>query len=55
MRDLYSYELRVLRDRYVRQEFPKHEYPERVVALRDHYPVLALLARQWVQDPGDST
>jgi hypothetical protein len=25
-----------------------------VAELRDRYPVLALLARQWLQDPGDA-
>ena len=48
VRDLYKYELRLLRDRYVRKEFPKKEYSDRVVALRDKYPVLALVARQWI-------
>ena len=48
VRDLYKYELRQLRDRYVRKEFPKKEYSERVVLLRDKYPVLALIARHWV-------
>lgn len=49
VRDLYKYELRQLRDRYVRKEFPKKEYAERVVQLRDKYPVLALIARHWVR------
>lgn len=49
VRDLYKYELRQLRDRYVRREFPKKEFSDRVVQLRDKYPVLALIARQWVQ------
>lgn len=48
VRDLYKYELRLLRDRYVLKEFPKQEYADRVVLLRDKYPVLALIARQWV-------
>jgi hypothetical protein len=48
VRDLYKYELRQLRDRYVKQEFAKREFSARVVELRDKYPVLALLARQWV-------
>ena len=48
VRDLYKYELRQLRDRYMRQEFPKKEYSDRVVQLRDKYPVLSLVARQWV-------
>jgi hypothetical protein len=48
VRDLYCYELRVLRDRMLRQEFPKQEYADRVVALRDHYRVLSLRAAEWV-------
>jgi len=42
VRDLYKYEIRVLRERYLRREFPKLEYAERVDALRRRYPVLAL-------------
>ena len=48
VRDLYKYELRQLRERYVRKEFAKNEYADRVVALRNKYPVLALIARHWV-------
>ena len=48
LRDLYKYEIRRLRDRYVRGEFPKKEYSERVDRLRRSYPVLALTARQWI-------
>lgn len=49
VRDLYCYELRMLRDRLRRCEFPKDEYAARVVALRDHYPVLSLRAQQWAE------
>jgi len=48
VRDLYCYELRVLRDRMLRSEFPKVEYAARVVALRDHYRVLSLRAPEWL-------
>ena len=48
VRDLYCYELRALRDRMMRQEFPKNEYADRVVALRNNYRVLSLRAREWV-------
>jgi len=48
VRDLYKYEIRVLRERYMRKEFPKQEYSDRVDALRRSYPVLALPARLWV-------
>jgi hypothetical protein len=49
--DLYRHELRRLRDRYMRQEFPKREYLDRVVQVRDRYPVLALRPRQWLTGP----
>jgi hypothetical protein len=49
VRDLYKYEIRALRDRYLRNEFPKREYWERVDLLRRRYPVLALPARCWVE------
>jgi hypothetical protein len=48
VRDLYKYEIRRLRERYLRNEFPKREYWERVDALRRQYPVLALRASEWV-------
>ena len=48
VRDLYCYELRALRDRLLREEFPKHEYAGRVTALRDQYRVLSLRAREWL-------
>jgi len=46
--EIYKVELRKLRDRYVRGEFPKREYHKNVLEIRDRYPVLALHARQWV-------
>jgi hypothetical protein len=49
VRDLYKYEIRRLRERYMRNEFPKQEYWHRVDALRRAYPVLALPARLWVE------
>ena len=49
VRDLYKYEIRRLRERYLRREFPKIEYATRVDALRRRYPVLALLAREFVE------
>ena len=49
VRDLYKYEIRQLRDRMLRNEFPREEYAARVDALRRCYPVLALLPRQFVE------
>ena len=48
VRELYKYEIRQLRDRMVRREFPKAEYASRVDALRRQYPVLSLQASQFV-------
>ena len=49
VRDLYKFEIRRLRGRYLRREFPKAEYSERVDALRRQYPVLALLPAEFVE------
>ena len=49
VRDLYRYEIRRLRERYLRGEFTKMEYGGRVEALRRKYPVLALRARDWLE------
>ena len=51
VRDLYKYEIRALRERYLRGEFPKIEYAARVDALRRRYPVLALVPREFLE-PG---
>jgi hypothetical protein len=49
VRDLYKYEIRRLRQRYMSGEFPKIEYASRVDALRRSYPELALLPREFVE------
>ena len=51
VRDLYKYEIRSLRERYLRRDFPKVEYAGRVDDLRRRYPVLALQAREFVELP----
>jgi hypothetical protein len=48
VRDLYKFEIRALRERYLRGDFAKREYADRVDALRRRYPVLALHAWQFV-------
>ena len=53
VRDLYKYEIRRLRERYVRGDFPKREYAGRVDALRQQYPVLELEAREFVETAGE--
>ena len=50
VRDLYKYEIRRLRERYLQREFPKSEYWGRVDTLRREYPVLALRARDWIEN-----
>jgi hypothetical protein len=49
VRDLYKYEIRCLRERYLRRDFPKIEYAGRVEALRRRYTVLSLHAREFVE------
>lgn len=50
VRDLYKYQIRQLRERMLSNDFPKSEYYGRVEALRNRYPVLALLPRQFLTD-----
>ena len=45
--DIYSYELRLLRDRYLVGEFSKKEYHDKVVEVRNRYPVMGILTRHW--------
>jgi hypothetical protein len=49
VRDLYKYEIRVLRGRMLEGEFPRREYASRVDALRGQYGVLSLLPHQFLQ------
>lgn len=49
LNDLYRYELRQLRDRYMRREFPKASYYDRVVTMRNKYRLLALKPWQLVE------
>ena len=49
VRDLYKYEIRRLRERYLSREFPRIEYSVRVDTLRRQYPVLALRAQDWLE------
>lgn len=47
--DLYRYEIRKLRGRLLRGEFPKSSYASRVIALRERYPLLSLDVRLWTE------
>ena len=47
--DLYRYEIRQLRARLLRGEFPRHTYFDRVVSLRTKYRVLALQPAEFLE------
>ncbi|HTI50065.1 MAG TPA: hypothetical protein VL475_03910 [Planctomycetaceae bacterium] len=49
VRDLYRYEIRVLRDRLIAGEFPKHEYAGRVILLRQRYWLLSVPLPLWLE------
>lgn len=49
VRELYKFEIKRLRARLLRGEFPRSEYAGRVDALRRQYPVLALQAALFVE------
>jgi len=46
--DLYRHELRRLRDRLLKQEFPKREYADRVIELRRRYRVISWRPAEWL-------
>jgi len=46
--DLYRFEIRRLRNRYVRKEIPREGYADRVVELRRKYPLISLKPWQWL-------
>jgi hypothetical protein len=47
--DIYRYELRLLRARYLLGEFTKQAYYDKVVETRNRYPVMAILTRFWTE------
>ena len=49
LNDLYTFELRRLRARLRRGEFPKVTYAARVVAIRARYPLLSLPVDEWLE------
>ena len=49
MRDLYKYEIKVLKARLLAREFPKAEYADRVIQLRRRYPLLSVPMDFWVR------
>jgi hypothetical protein len=46
--DLYRYEIRRLRDRARRREFPLSALAGRVIDLRRRYPLISLKPREWL-------
>jgi hypothetical protein len=48
--NIYRYELRLLRERYLTGEFSKKEYYDKVVETRNRYPVMAILTRHWATE-----
>ena len=47
--DIYRYELRKLRDRYLVGEFSKQVFYDKVVETRNRYPVMMILTRFWTE------
>ena len=47
--EIYRYELRLLRDRYLVGEFSRREYYDKVVEIRNRYPVMGVLTRHWTE------
>jgi hypothetical protein len=50
-RDLYKYEIRRLRDRFIAREFPKRDFAGLVIALRQRYWILSLPLPLWTENP----
>jgi hypothetical protein len=48
LRDLYKYEIKVLKARLLAGEFPKAEYADRVIELRRKYPLLSVPIEFWL-------
>jgi hypothetical protein len=49
LNEIYRYELRLLRDRLLRREFPKAAYFDKVVEVRNRYRVLAVPIAEWTE------
>ena len=50
--DLYRYEIRRLKGRLVRGDFPQRDYAPKVRALRNAYFLLAIPVDRWVERAG---
>ena len=49
LNDLYRYEIRRLKRRFLAGEFPKERYLELVIELRTHYWLLSIPVHRWVR------
>ena len=49
LNEIYRYELRRLRDRYMGREFSKLEYHARVIEVRKRYPLMSLHVQFWTE------
>jgi len=49
VRDLYRHEIRRLRERLLRNEFPRREYAARIIELRKRYWVTSSRPAEWVE------
>jgi hypothetical protein len=47
--DLYRHQLRRLRQRLLRHEFPKKDYAAQVVTLRNRYGLISMRAAEWLE------
>lgn len=47
VRDLYKYEIRTLKRRFLAREFPKADYAGRVIDLRRRYVLLSIPLDRW--------
>jgi len=54
LNDLYTFELRALRARLLRGEFPRPTYSTRVIAIRARYPLLSLPVHAWLEATGSA-
>ena len=50
VRDLYKFEIKRLRAALLAGRFPKSEYAEKVIALRQRYPLLSIPTQVWLID-----
>jgi hypothetical protein len=48
--DLYRYEIRRLKQRFLRGEIPKPDYSQHVIALRRRYWLLSVPVDRWMTD-----